>query len=182
MACGHNKSWSSLGKDKGLRLVLKVVVVKIWPSQDRDTYPSNQKPLSLRSHSKNCSSPRGRFRPDSSDALNHLGAPPSGDFSSAQDNHGNRSSQFLPSVTQFDLLPCFITWNALLLGQLGTEVGFSVCNPNNQAPTITTVTSKLHVQIKQLRRSRSYHPLLYTQIMSSINGPSPPARKEDPFS
>ena len=57
-----------------------------------DTCQSNPEPPSLWSHSRSCSSPRGRFHPRSFNAFRHLGAPHSGDFTSAQDNHGNRSS------------------------------------------------------------------------------------------
>ena len=59
---------------------------------------------------------------------------------------------------------------------LWTEADFSACNLNNQALTITDVTIDQHVQFVQLRRSRSYHPPLCTQIQQSLNRPSSPMR------
>jgi len=52
------------------------VVVKIWPAQNEDTCPNNQKPPSLQSHSRSNSPPRGGFLLESSNTLSHSGAPP----------------------------------------------------------------------------------------------------------
>ena len=56
-----------------LVLMCTCIAIKIWPSHDDDMCPSNQKPPSLRSHSRNRSSPQGRFHPDSSDTPSHPG-------------------------------------------------------------------------------------------------------------
>jgi len=67
----------------------------------------------------------------------------------------------------------FITWNTLQPGQY-RQTGYSACNPNNQTPIIAAVTANQQVQIMWLRGS---HPLC-TQIISSINRPSPLTRED----
>ena len=48
-------------------------------------------------------------------------------------------------------------------------------------PTITTVTTNLHVQIVRLRASHPYHPPSCTQIRTNINVSSPLARRGSLF-
>ena len=120
-----------------------------------------------RSHSL----PRICIHTNNSDAPCHPRASPFGDFSSAQGNCDNRSSLISVTVTQIrsQIFPhvhnvsCPPAWVGMNRG------GFPVCNPNNQASVIATVTTNRYVQ---LRGSCSYNPLPCTQIRS-INMPPP---------
>jgi len=88
-------------------------VVKIWPSQDNDTCPSKQESTSLWSHSISRSSLRRCSHPDSSNALRHPELLLFGDFSSARDNNGNRSSLISTFSYTGWSSSMLIMWNAL---------------------------------------------------------------------
>ena len=67
---------ASLSQTLTSRRVGVSVLVKIWPSQDHDMCPTNQKPPSLWSHFRSRSSPRGCFHPCNCDTLFHPEALP----------------------------------------------------------------------------------------------------------
>ena len=126
------------------------VVVKT----DDDMYPNNQEHPSLRSHFSR-SSPRRRFHHGNSNVLSHLGAPP---ITEASASHKTTTTidhlWSLPSITSRQQIipdPRLQLRNMIFLHihyvkhlqsrQLWTEADFSTCNPNNQVPIITIVTT-----------------------------------------
>ena len=106
------------------------------------------------------------------------------DFSSTQNNFGNRSSLISTfsyatatdhpwsssSVTQPDL-PYVHNVERPPAWRLGIEVGFSTCNPNNQTPTITVITINSHMKIILLCISLE-HPIPPYALHFSTNNPS----------